>query len=137
MPKDLDVLLPERSITIGGEEISVSPFKFGQFKKVIAIIQQIGGYLESSPQEWINTLGEDAIESLATLALFCVSKDRDWLDELPGDQAFDLFLKVLEVNADFFARKIQAGSTALIKTINSATGGLSPSPDLSETDTPG
>jgi len=134
---DLDVLLPERSITIGGEEVEVSPFKFGQFKKVIAIIQQVGGYLESPPQEWIASLGDEAIESLATLALFCISKDRQWLDELPGDQAFDLFLKVLEVNADFFARKIQAGSTALIKVINSATGGPLPSPDSSETDTPG
>ena len=134
---DLDVLLPERSITIGGEEIAVSPFKFGQFKKVISIIQTIGGYLDLSPQEWINSLGDDAIESLATLALFCVSKDRNWLDELPGDDAFDLFLKVLEVNADFFARKIQAGSTALVRVINGATAGPLPLPDSLETDTPG
>jgi hypothetical protein len=134
---DLEILLPERSITIGGEEIPVSPFKFGQFKKVLAIVQKVGGYLDTSPQEWINSLGDDAIESLATLALFCIPKDRTWLDELPGDQAFDLFLKVLEVNADFFARKIQEGSTVLVKVINGATGGQSPLPDSLEMDTPG
>lgn len=131
---DLEILLPERSIAVNGETIAVNPFKFGQFKKVLEIVQKVGGYLDSSPQEWINTLGDDAIESLATLALFCIEKDRSWLDALPGDAAFDLFLKVLEVNADFFARKIQAGSTVLIRTINGATGGPLPSPDLSEAD---
>jgi hypothetical protein len=135
---DLEALFPERHIRIGETLVEVKPFRFGHFKKVLEIVERYANVFASEPNDWVKALlvnGEDAIEALATLTLFCVDRDREWLDELEGEDALDLFFKVFEVNADFFVRRITAGATSIATAIQKA--GQSSSPDLSPQATTG
>jgi hypothetical protein len=129
---DLDILFPERVLTLGQETVEVKPFRFGDFKKVLAILDEFIEIFSSDPETWVQTLlgsGEEAVEALATLTLFSVNRDRDWLNSLEGDLALDLFFKVFEVNADFFVRKLTTGATLVANAIQKA--GQSSPPALS------
>ena len=138
---DLAILFPERTLVLGEEIVTVKPFKFGQFKAVLEIVNRYLEVFAQDPETWVLALlelGNEAVDDLATLALFCVDRDRTWLDQLEGDLALDLFFKMFEVNMDFFVRKLQQGATALAGAITTASkAGQSSLPVSSPQDTVG
>lgn len=99
----------------------VKPFRFGDFKQVIALLNQYQKVF-SGAEDWVQTLlNEGAIDGLAEMALLSVEGlTREELDALPGNEAIDLFFAVAEVNADFFVRSIQSGSNRLAQALNGA-----------------
>lgn len=121
--KELKILFPEREFKSSLGEISVSPFKFGQFPKVLEVVNKYsdvfsnGGDLVSG----LMAKGTEALNDLALLFFFCTVKDRDWLDQMSGDEALDLIFKVFEVNADFFIQKVKMGSLKIVETIQKAS----------------
>lgn len=115
LDKELEILFPERTIKTSLGAVEVAPFKFGHFGKVLGIINKYVEFFGNSDKDFIFGLlekGEDAAEDLAMLATLSTGKEREWLDELPIDEAIDLFFKVFEVNASFFVEKIRMGSAA-------------------------
>lgn len=125
---ELKVLFPEREIKTSLGAVEVAPFKFGQLPKVLAIASKYFEVFATGEVDIITTIlqsGEDALDDLAQLAFFCTGKEREWLDQLPGDEALDLFFKVFEVNADFFVRGVRQGADKITARIQSLDGAKS------------
>lgn len=119
--KELEILFPEREFKCSLGIITVSPFKFGQFPQVLKIVNKyVEDFQGSDVIVDILNHGESALDDLATLALFSTGITREKLDELPGDEALDLFFKVFEVNADFFIQKTKLGAEKLVARIQKA-----------------
>lgn len=142
MSEDLKILVPDETVTTSQGAVTVKPFKFTQFPKVIAVIQNYALSLDS-----LNDLDISAIASLLTsdggegvFDLICLAtgKDRDWLDSLEADDGINLVAKVVEVNLDFFAQKLTPSIEAFAQRIGktSLTGEQS-SADSSSTGTGG
>lgn len=125
MTDDLQILFPGKEITAKGETITVVPFFFGAFPRAIKLMQPVAQSLQSSgiikfaqdgtkvnfvmADGWILKLPQivsEGGEALIELVAFSIGKPRKWFDTLPGDEGIALTKAVLEVNADFFVRKM-------------------------------
>lgn len=146
---ELDTLLPDEEITLSdGTKVSVQPFRFGQFPKVIRLISGIADRLtgtdEIDPLEIALALVED--DGVAVLELMALSSNQPltWCEALPGDDGIALLGKVVEVNLDFFSRRVTPAivqlSASLAKLSDPAgapADGPTSSPDSSKQGTPG
>lgn len=125
MSDDLAVLFPGKEVTAQGETLTVVPFFFGQFPKAIKLMQPVAQALRGSDimdfsqdggkvnfkisPDWVLKLPQimaEGGEALIEMVAFATSKPRKWFDTLPGDEGVNLTKAVLEVNADFFVRKM-------------------------------
>lgn len=119
--------------------ITVKPFKFKDFRTVLAIVKkyvEIFSTLQESEAVMMTILdrGEEGLEDVAKLTCLSTGLTREEIDELDGEQALDLFFAVFEVNADFFVQKLTAGAEKVAARL-SRKGGESRSPASSEPDT--
>ena len=128
---DLETLIPQAvELVIDGEPLAIKPLKVGQMpaflRAITPVMQQIGG----DGIDWLALFGERGDDLLSAIAI-AVGKPRAWVDELDADEAILLAAKVIEVNADFFARTVMPRLDGLIArtgaTAAMATGGSTPS----------
>lgn len=116
MTDELKTLMPGQVLTIGGEEISVKPFKFKDLPAAAALIARYWAAFESlatadeidsnKALEVLPSLLIDMGDDLFSLIKWCTGKDRDWSGELDIDDGIALVLACIEVNFDFFTQKI-------------------------------
>jgi hypothetical protein len=139
-PEDeLEILFPDRTLILkDGRSISVYPFKFKDFKEVLEIARKYVGIAseEGDLVQKVLDRGDEGIDDIAALIDLGSSVTPDQVGELDGDEAIDLFYKVIEVNADFFVRKLTEGALKVAARIN-PTASVSKSPDSSGTDIDG
>ncbi|WP_298220145.1 DUF6631 family protein [Halothiobacillus sp.] len=113
---EVDILFPEgKTITIGGEEITIKPLTFGQIPKASKMIAPIikamssaelgGQSLLDLAGNWVEIMAVGG-EDLIALIGWAINKDRDWFDSLGMDDGINLIKTVIEVNSDFFTKKV-------------------------------
>lgn len=100
----LDTLYPQpRRIAAGGETIDVLPLKVRQ---IPAFSRAIAPSLQAlAANNWVGALalhGEALIEACAA----ATGRSSEWLGELDPDEFLALVTAVLEVNGDFFVRRL-------------------------------
>lgn len=115
---EINTLFPGKEITLAsGETITIKPFTFGQLPKAIKLGQQIGGllanmYKQGKFEDSSNTstnlmlIISEGGEDLINLIGLGINKPRDWFDGLQGDDGVNLTIAFLEVNIDFFTKKM-------------------------------
>ena len=120
---DLQVLLPNREITLNGEVVEIKPFAFGKIPKVIKQASHLIQVVMSLPEGLITEDGDINLEDPATTivlasmlehgggAIFeilalAANKPMSWVEELQPDEGILLLVKVWEVNKDFFTRRL-------------------------------
>ena len=118
MPNELATLFPGKEINLAtGETITIKPFTFGQLPKAIKIGQKIGGLLaemykqgkfedQSKTSANLMFILSEGGEDLINLIGLGINKPRDWFDNLQGDDGINLTIAFLEVNIDFFTKKM-------------------------------
>lgn len=107
---DLTKVIPQTtSRTYNGITIQIAPFKIGKLQRVLSAVQPISHMLMNrQPDQQIDTgslfllYADDCLTLLEVLA----DQSREWVNELEQDEAFDLFSRLLEVNIDFFIRRV-------------------------------
>ena len=128
---DLETLIPQAvELVIDGEPLAIKPLKVGQMpaflRAITPVMQQIGG----DGIDWLALFGERG-DDLLTAVSIAIGKPRGWVDALDADEAILVAAKVIEVNADFFARTVMPRLDGLIArtgaTAAMATGGSTPS----------
>lgn len=115
---ELNTLFPGKEINLSsGEVITIKPFTFGQLPKAIKLGQKIGGlladlYKQGKFQDSSNSAANlmlilsEGGEDLLSLIGLGINKPREWFDELQGDDGLNLTIAFLEVNIDFFTKKM-------------------------------
>ena len=103
---DLEALIPQSiELVIDGEPLAIKPLKVGQMPAFLRAISPVMQQLTASEIDWLALFGERGDDLLSAIAI-AVGKPRAWVDELAADEAILLAAKVIEVNADFFARTV-------------------------------
>ena len=115
---EIQTLFPGKEITLStGEVINIKPFTFGQLPKALKIGQKLGvlladlyrkGQFEDQTNVSSNLMvivGEGG-EDLLDLIGLGIGKPRAWFDELQGNDGITLTIAFLEVNIDFFTKKM-------------------------------
>src|SRR5262245_57217814 len=103
---DLETLIPQSvELTINGELLAIKPLKVGQMPAFLRAISPVMQQLTASEIDWLALFGERGDDLLSAIAI-AVGKPRAWVNELAADEAILLAAKVIEVNADFFARTV-------------------------------
>ena len=122
---ELNVLFPQgKTITIGGEEVTITPFTFGQLPQVMKVMKGLaetakGKKLDASlALDVFSEAGDDIIILMAK----CIGKDIMFITSLQQDEGIALMLAFLEVNADFFIKKVLPMLKADMKQVSLKAG---------------
>lgn len=145
---DLDVLFPGREVVVGGETITVKPLAFGQLPKAAKLLQPVVKALRASGAiggegsvidlfgSWVDMLAAGGEELLALVG-FAIGKPREWFDGLSMDDGVALVRAAVEVNGDFFGRKVLPMLTGVADGVMSSEPSSQPgTAEPTSTDTP-
>lgn len=115
---EISTLFPGQEVKLqSGEVITIKPFTFGQLPKALKIGQKLGVLLSdlyrqgkfedqaNVSQNLMVIIGEGG-EDLLELIGLGIGKSREWFDTLQGDDGITLTIAFLEVNIDFFTKKM-------------------------------
>lgn len=125
-----DVFPQPRRLQVGGRDFDVLPL----------VMRQIPGFLTKIAAPWTLIMAEEYLaalmqfpEEIRDAISIATGADADWLDNLRPDDFLDLTKTVLEVNLDFFARRVLPKVGDLGRSLQQIRTTISPSaPDLSK-----
>lgn len=128
MADQLEKLIPQAAVVlVGGVEIEIKPLTIGLIPKITRLVKGIPLSLDSevigSGEYWLGLIGEHG-DSIIEVVAVASGQSKDAVSGLPIDDFVALAVKVVEVNADFFTRKVMpAASQALagLTSLNSSS----------------
>lgn len=102
------------TITVGGRELTIRPAGLVELAKMAQALGPVMRAIEAAPEgEAIGStllpalMDPDNAQGLLTAAAVGASQPLEWVGQLPGDEQFQLVVKVIEVNLDFFDRRLR------------------------------
>lgn len=123
---ELDTLLNvPTEIEVGGETLELAPMRFGQLAQAMKIVGSLAGKLAAGSVDLFELLAEES-DRLMNLAALLTGKPREWVEQLPADEAVTLLAGLYQVNADFFARRVGPALTQAINAAAASTTGANP-----------
>lgn len=127
---DLNALVPpSASLTVGGETLAVSPLRIGELPAFTRAIAPAVAEFRRDSIDWLALFGLHG-EAILTALAVATRKPRAWIESLAADEAILLAATVIEVNSDFFARRVLPKVEAAMAKVPAATaaaGSTSPS----------
>lgn len=130
---DLDILVAQSSpLMCAGEAVDLTPLKVGQLPAFIRAARPILAQLGTG--DVIGALLDNPDAALEAIAI-ASGKPRAWLDALEADDLIRLGARCLEINADFFVRRVLPEIQTASARLTTALDGLPLPSGLSATDT--
>jgi hypothetical protein len=116
----------------------IGPVKVKNLPAFLAAVEPIARDLAAG--DILAALARHA-DALVTATAIGAGVERSWLEQQDADVLVDLAARVVEVNADFFVRRVlpaiaQAAERLAAMPAATASGGTSGSPDWSQPDSP-
>ena len=103
---ELERLIPQGTkVSVASDTVILYPLKVGQLPAMLRAVGGLAGHLQRDPIDWLQLLAEHG-DALLDAGATGSGKTRAWVDDLAPDDALLLAAKVVEVNADFFARRV-------------------------------
>lgn len=137
-----DLFAEPLKLVVAGEELAITPLRFGMIPRVLDLASPFLGQLvqlrpgvavEVDMIELVSRHGDRVNALVALLA----GKPRDWVDNLPPDEALKLVGALVEVNWDFFSHRLQpAFKSAWSRLSGKWSNLLSPAPTPAPTTGP-
>lgn len=114
--ESIESVLPKTvEVTIKGETLVVKPFKFAQLPKVFKYVQPIIELLNKSQglsrPALIAAVIAEYGDNVNEIIKLTTGKDQAWIEELESDEGVQVLGAVLEVNFDFFIKKVMPAIT--------------------------
>lgn len=135
---ELAALAPQpRRVSLAGRDFDLLPLRMRQLPAFARHVEPVLPLLMGGRYIQLIT---DHSEAMLEAVAIATGADRTWLDDLYPDQFVELLTPVVEVNADFFGRRILpaviGASVAIRQTLAMATSAGRPSsPGSSDADT--
>ena len=125
---DLNTLAPTPvTLTVGGESVAITPLRIGELPAFTRAIAPVIAEMKGSGLDWLAVFGTHG-ESVFTALAVATRKPREWIESLAADEAILLVATVIEVNSDFFARRVLPKVEGLLAKLTTApAGSISPS----------
>ena len=131
--KEITLLFPQgKEVTLNGKAITIKPFGFGKFPRLLKLIKGIdtGDKLPASVEGVedmaktdILSLITDNAETVVEICALATNLPTKAFDEMPPDEAVDLVQAIVEVNADFFIRRLQPKLLGAMSGLTQSLGG--------------
>lgn len=103
---DLNALVPPAvTLTVGGESIAITPLRIGELPAFTRAIAPAAAEFRREGLDWLALFGLHG-EAILTALAVATRKPREWIEGLAADEAILLAATVIEVNSDFFARRV-------------------------------
>lgn len=132
MTQELSTLFPQKIIVLSnGDTVNISPFKFGQLPQALKLATKIGHLLAELVKDGkikdknqmaglVIHLVSEGGEDLLNLIALGIGKNREWFDSLQSDDGLTLTIAFLEVNLDFFTKKMMPQLLQAMNTLKPA-----------------
>jgi hypothetical protein len=130
---DLERIAPTpRKITVAGETLEVSPLRVRDLPAMARALAPIATAIpaiasSANPTAALaQAASEDVgrwIEAIISGVAVATGRPEEWVGELEIDELITLAGAVVEVNADFFARRVAPALTTAAEAVERATGG--------------
>jgi hypothetical protein len=133
---DLASLTPQaKRITVAGREFALLPIKMGQLAAFSAAVMPIAPFVLSGR---IMEAATDHYAAMQAALAIAAKAEPEWLDDLSPEDFLELVAAVVEVNGDFFARRLTPIILVMQARIQAAVDriGAQSSPTLAETGMP-
>lgn len=103
----------EYTLTIGGQGLTLVPVRLGQLPAFVRAVEPFAKSLASGQFDLLELFADHGGNVIRSLEI-ATGQPREWVESLELDEAVRLASAVLEVNADFFTRRVlPALNTAL------------------------
>lgn len=117
---------PTQTLTLSdGRVFEIKPFTFGQMADAARALGAVGSVIAMVDIIGLMTALVEAGEPAVKLVQMATSMTQEQVLALPQDDGIAVLAAVLEVNADFFARRV---ITAMTRLLNVAMKALTPDP---------
>lgn len=113
-------LFPEgKVVTLKGKEITVKPFGFGKYPKLLKLlkdmkvedevpaVQNVSELPAAVKKVNIGALMAENADIVISICCLAINEKEEFFLELPGDEGVELCQAILEVNVDFFVARLQ------------------------------
>lgn len=119
--------VPVTELTVGGEQLEVRPLTVGQLPAFMRAIRGIE-LLWTAAELDVAALVADHGEALIEAAAIATVRPAEWVRGLGLDEFMQLVAAVLEINADFFVRRVLPGLTGVLERLTTVMAGVTSSP---------
>lgn len=124
---ELEVLFPAgKTLHIGDDTLVIKPLTAGQYPSFFRCIQPMTGLFESASIDWMTLLCEYGSDVLMAISI-AIEKPRGWINSLMPDQVLLIAAAIIEVNADFFSKRLIPMFNALMQQVSDLKPGVEPS----------
>ncbi|MFH1493732.1 MAG: hypothetical protein ABIG70_02925 [Pseudomonadota bacterium] len=121
MNDELETLIPQPvEIKIGGEKMEILPLTIGQLTRVMKALKPALADVQGEIN--ITLLAVDHGETLLAAVAAAIGKEIVLVEALQPDEFIRLAGKLLEVNADFFTRRVLPEIAAAVEKIGKVSG---------------
>ena len=131
MTNEVSLLFPQgKELVLKNEKIVLKPFGFGKFPAVLRLMKGFRPPEEGTvANSWnIAQMIADNADAVMELAVLATGKPKAWFDDLDMDDGVVLLKTIVEVNADFFVKRLQPRTMEAIDQLQSSLGALSSQP---------
>lgn len=119
---DLATLIPQPvTVTAGGREVAVTPIKVRELPAFAAAVEPLLQAVSSGAD--VSALLMRDAESLIKAVAIGARLERAFVDDLELDELLTLAAAVLEVNADFFVRRVAPALNLAVERIGARMAG--------------
>lgn len=118
--EELGALAPTpRELTIAGATLEVLPLRVGQIPPFLRAAGPLIAEIGLAQPDWIYLFSEHGERLIEAIGI-AVGRPAAWVAALEGDEAIRLAAAVLEVNADFFIRRMAPAMVGLAQALERA-----------------
>lgn len=118
---ELETLYPQpEEIEAGGEKLTILPLSTGQIMRVMKALKP--ALVDIQGEINITMIAAGHGETLVAAVSAATGKPIEWVENIPPDEFIRLAGKLLEVNADFFTRRVLPEIIAAAEKISKSSG---------------
>lgn len=119
---DLATMIPQPvTVAVGGREVAVTPIKVRELPAFASVVEPLLQDITSGAG--VAALMTRDVESLIKAVAIGARLERAFVDDLELDELLNLAAAVLEVNADFFVRRLAPALNLAVERIGARVAG--------------
>lgn len=111
---ELEILFPQGiDVNLKNEVINIKPFKLGQLPAVMKVMQKVANPIQQSmltnvsqDANFLLSLIADFGDELIKLIALIIKKPIEFVEDLDQDETVILLKSIIEVNKDFFSKRV-------------------------------
>lgn len=128
---------PTDTVSVGGETLTIQPIRVVHLPALIREVKALmtaGVALPSGAQAldqgWLLDLVEQHLDAILRICALATGRPADWVGQLDPMELVELALKIVEVNADFFAQRLGPVMARVNRGLRSASARVSSTPPI-------